>query len=401
MSEGALIPRPLPSEQAGDEGTGVSQDHRSIKYVHPEHRDIGEATSHVRNIEDKLTSPHVSPEVTVPLPESKLPTLLSALADVADKMGAEVSNKSELLQAGRTVDTCDGFTGRAADTVLRGTLHYVRQISRQAPGSSCDDPTESLSEEQETDSGGESGCAFVSLADEDLRRERDNIRHFLILLAGVWASLRSMLQTHQDLPAGLPPSLAQDVVVNALEDLMNLAALATDDRRSDSEGRQCELTRQSHAPLCSDLWQSLPVGSSGGRRLQPWSPILEVLWWSCISIVRAENILLTCIGGTTAKKHNSSRPCCAAHPSKKQVQRSRRAAISVATAIVKEYHSWGVGEDLSHVLLLDLLEYAASSARPPHVVTTSPGYHPMNFCRLVGYLLRCSTLALDAEKSPI
>lgn len=123
----------------------------------------------------------------------------------------------------------------------------------------------------------------------------------------------------------------------------------------------------------------------------PWSPAVKLLSWGVISSLEAENSLFSHVQGDTLM---TQVPTPGELPledlNKMQVDIFfKNAATSVVAAVLKGYHGWGTQQNLSHVLLIDLLDCAVESR--PQVSfrhTMSHGYHPMNFCRLVGYLSR-------------
>ncbi|CAM9955572.1 unnamed protein product [Choristocarpus tenellus] len=77
---------------------------------------------------------------------------------------------------------------------------------------------------------------------------------------------------------------------------------------------------------------------------------------------------------------------------------SKTCLAAVAAGLVRGYHGWALGEDLSHIPLelgevLDMAATSASAAATARVGGKGAGgvvvdYHPLQFCRLVGFLER-------------
>lgn len=119
-------------------------------------------------------------------------------------------------------------------------------------------------------------------------------------------------------------------------------------------------------------------------RFPPCEPVLQLLSWGIISVVTAENVLLSCIQTAT---RGSTSQTGVMYPEARWVETSPSSLMAVATAVVKGYHSLALGKDLWTVFLDDLLDVTVGSI--PAIDLSKPfRYHPMDFCRLIARLCR-------------
>ncbi|CAN0383711.1 unnamed protein product [Ectocarpus sp. 12 AP-2014] len=125
-------------------------------------------------------------------------------------------------------------------------------------------------------------------------------------------------------------------------------------------------------------------GQEGCLRFPPCEPVLQLMSWGAISVVTAENVLLSCIQTATGGSTSQTGVTC---PEARWDETSPSSVIAVATAIVKGYHSLALGKDLWTVSLDDLLDVTARSV--PAMDLSKPfRYHPMDLCRLIARLFR-------------
>ncbi|CAM9099606.1 unnamed protein product [Ectocarpus sp. 6 AP-2014] len=119
-------------------------------------------------------------------------------------------------------------------------------------------------------------------------------------------------------------------------------------------------------------------------RFPPCEPVLQLMSWGAISVVTAENVLLSCIQTATRGSTSQTGLLC---PEARWDETSPSSVIAVATAVVKGYHSVALGKDLWTVFLDDLLDVTAGSV--PAMDLSKPfRYHPMDLCRLIARLCR-------------
>ncbi|CAM9114119.1 unnamed protein product, partial [Ectocarpus fasciculatus] len=119
-------------------------------------------------------------------------------------------------------------------------------------------------------------------------------------------------------------------------------------------------------------------------RFPPCEPVLQLMSWGAISVITAENVLLSCIQTAT---RGSTLQTDVMHTEARWDETSLSSVIAVATAVVKGYHSLALGKDLWTVSLDDLVDVTAGSI--PALDLSKPfRYHPMDLCRLIARLCR-------------
>lgn len=287
---------------------------------------------------------------------SRLPVLVSTLVDVAQELGLESGETYTFMEAAQQVAGSDKACLQSAASIVRETLHLIQSI-RWRQGSVSAKDTDGIRNAAELARGQSNSC------------RPNGLGHFLSLLAEVWGSLygASDVYRHQVVHS-LQHGFAT-TAINAVEHLVHLAVLAWERARVSGAGGETT---------------SSEGRSSERSECRPWVPILQLMAWGVVPAVTAENVVLSCLevfetsklreGATRNGQDRSNEP-------------SRDALIAVASAVAKGYHSLGAEEDLSTVVLTDLLDVAARSIKPRRVGTKISGwYHSMNLCRLVARL---------------
>lgn len=302
---------------------------------------------------------------------SELCVFASFLLEAADDL-LPTSTKSDFMDAVRRVSITSANDAQAVKSVVRGTLHLVQEIgrfrrSRGIPGKTNDS----------ADAADEEGGLQNAMSPKRARENPNILGKFLTSLArfygalpdhqhDVWQSVRTSIMQSQG---------SGDV----FGELFQLAAIEWE--RSTLRGGQ--LVEDHDENLRKD-------GPAQDRcfRLPPWDSLLKFLSWGLVSIVTAENVLLSCLqnasivpssGLDRGVMHLSECWQATKWPSKESL-------IAVATAVATGYHSLGSGELLSTVMLPDLL-YVANNSAPAVIAAVKPfRYHPMHLCRLVACL---------------
>lgn len=316
---------------------------------------------------------------------SQLPSLVSSLCG-AYRAG-NPSQQEHLLKAAQRAAESNTDDMQAVVSVLSGTLHLVQVVrcrleSRIAPRDFTDNNGEV--------SGGRLGCwvgngeelqtaGSLPLRDREERQTSNTLWLFLSLLAKVWGCLHRECPNQHSVVQALRHTFSSTSTPDqAFEDLVRLAVIAwkeTNMSYSEAEtlcAERCTPTQETDVSLLGG--PSAISTREKYSRCPPWAPALELMSWGVLPAVAAENVLLSCLQAVAKV------PQCG------NEDKSRNAVIAVTTAIAKGYHSLAVGEDLSAVLLVDLLDMTARSPKRNAVVRVSY-YHPMNLCRLVGRLV--------------
>lgn len=326
---------------------------------------------------------------------SELPALVSSLCG-AYCVGF-TSRQEELLKAAQRAAESNTDDMEAVVSVLSGTLHLVKVVRCRLQSSNAQP------ELNDAHNGGVSGCGLccridkreevqttrpLPIRDRGVGQTPNTLQLFLSLLAEVWECLyRTCPNQHTVVQALRHTFSPTSTPGEALEDLVHLAAISwkqTSISGSGAETLCAERCTPMHATGGSLLGgQSAITARERHSRSLPWAPALELMSWGILPTVIAENVLLSCVQAVAKVpqrgKEETQTGCAAA-------KSSRNAVIAVITAIAKGYHSLAVGEDLSAVLLADLLDAAARSLTRNVVVRVSC-YHSMNLCRLVGRLV--------------
>lgn len=283
--------------------------------------------------------------------------------------------KEVLLEAVHQVSTSGANDLQAIETVVAETAHLVEEIRRGrnyrvmvqgVHGTSNTEGTRrgvghgSGEQEETPPSGSIMVGSFLS-----------SLSLFYAALPdcnhGVWKSLRNS-------------STSTRTLGNTLEDLIHLAVIAweRDDLLPNSgfgleDAIDVDLGRKyggdSHSTdLPQDSCSCVP----------PWAPVIQVLSWGVIPILTAENSLLSCIQAAA-----NLEPGAEALGSRDGANSWKRdGLLAVVAAVAKEYHSLGVGQDLSAVSLVDLWGFAPRASNAAQLGR----YHPMDLYRLIGRL---------------
>lgn len=308
---------------------------------------------------------------------SKVPAseYASALVEYADKLGVQ-SNKERLLDSVHLVYASKANDIQAVKTIVEETLQLVKEIrvnwgSRNMPNNSI------IAEEGAGDAAGHSGRNQEEVERNDTRSNLSvMVGTFLSSLAHLYGTLPDC--HHRAWQILRDTSTSSVTFGNAVGNLVHLAAIALERDNFwslDSVFPDAPENLGGHHEKYSDQNELAPGRSV---RFSPVEPIIQVISWGVIPILTAENSLLSCIqapanletGDKGFRGENSRRDIL----------------MAVVTIVTKRYHSLGVGDDLSMVLLGDLLGVAASSLVRLSNAANLVHYHPMNLCRLVARL---------------
>lgn len=320
---------------------------------------------------------------------SRLPGLLSSLITSAETLETDSGNKSKLVQEGLNFATSDGGDVRASIRILQATLCLLTSVSRRSTPCDCCLSGRCYSRAQEAESVNICGEQSLPSSDWDGTCDRKSVEHFLAILTGVWSLLQPQPSTSDDsLLCAEIQGISSGELIHAFEGIVQLATLVVGARflMEDRESRMGATLGLSSGTFLGQHNSRSEYGDSC-----PWSPAVKLLSWGVIPSLEAENALFSHVQRDTVI---TQVPEPGEFPfeevNKMQVNHFlKNAATSVVAAVLKGYHSWGTQQNLSHVLLTDLLDCTVESR--PQVScrhTMSHGYHPMNFCRLVGYLSR-------------
>ncbi|CAM9308474.1 unnamed protein product [Hapterophycus canaliculatus] len=303
---------------------------------------------------------------------SDLCTFASVLLEAANCF-VRISTESNFMDAVYRVSINKASDIKAIESVVRETLNIVQEIgqfrhSRRIPGNKND----------ATDAYFEIGNLQKEMSLKGARQNPITLGIFLTSLSRFYGALPdNQHDVWQSVRKSFSPSVRRG---NAIGELIELAAIEWEGNASTGAhlvGHDGESSRKG----------GLEQESCG--RLPPWDPLLRLLSWGLVPTVIAENIFLSCIGHASSEISPNLNDLDVAYPTECwQGSRSpsKDGLIAVATAVAKEYHSLGSGEDLSTVLLSDLL-HVANKFEPAAVVASKPfHYHPMHFCRLIARL---------------
>lgn len=293
-----------------------------------------------------------------------------ALIESAHKLGVGFK-KDKLLEAVHLVSASKASDAQAIKTVVDETLNLVNEIrlnggfGRMPEISNDNIIAEDGAGHAGHYSGNETRSSFSVI-----------VRTFLSSLALLF---RTLPDHHHDAWQSLRNSSACSVTVgNAVEDLVHLAVFVWElDNVSNSEPDfpdNLSGNHGEHSPT-NDL------ASGRSVRLPPWEPIIQVVSWGVIPLLEAENSLLSCIQAPA-----NLETCEKGYWGEKTESSRRNILMAVVTSVARRYHSLGVGQDLSTVLLGDLLGVAASLPARQSSESNLFHYHPMNLCRLVARL---------------
>lgn len=345
-----------------------------------------------------LPSPPVLVQALPITPEaselSELPGLVSSLCG-AYCVG--FTSREDLLKAAQRAAESNTDDMQAVVSVLSGTLHLVKVVRCRLEDSRSPQP-----DVKDGHIGEVSGCGLrcqidkeeelqatrpLPVRDHEVGQTSSTLQLFLSLLADIWECLHRTCPNQHNVVGALRRTFTSTSTPGeALEDLVHLAAIAWKETSISDSGAE-----RLFAERCTPIHAtdgSLVGGQSAIStreilsRWPPWAPALELMSWGVIPAVNAENVLLSCVQAMAKVRQcgiEETRTGCT-------MGTSSSAVIAVVTAIAKGYHSIAVGEDLSAVLLADLLDAAARSLTRNVVVRVSY-YHSMNLCRLVGRLV--------------
>ena len=327
---------------------------------------------------------------------SELPALVSALCGACSAYCREATSRQEgLLKAAQRAAESNTDDMQAVASVLSGTLHLVKVVRYRLESRSGQPDGNDAHIGEAPDCGlhcqigkGEDLQMTRSLPIQDhgVGQTSNTLRAFLSLLAEIWGCLhRTCPNQHIVVRALRHTFTSTSTPGETLEDLVHLAAIAVKETSTSDSGPETLCAERYTSILSTD--GSLVRGRSGAStreghpRCPPWAPALELMSWGVLPAVNAENVLLSCVQAVAKgrQRGKQAQTECA-------VGTSSKAVIAVITAIAKGYHSLAVGEDLSAVLLADLLDAAARSLTR-NVVVKASSYHSMHLCRLVARLI--------------
>ncbi|CAB1106654.1 unnamed protein product [Ectocarpus sp. CCAP 1310/34] len=335
----------------------------AVGAYHTYHNDLERAQKEQSTGGVECRSPK-SPEVLASLlprgPASDLCAIASKLCATASKQCAHVDKCScqGFLEAVHRVSissTDDDIESNDPKTIISETWHLVDAVRRCQDFSRIPETihdTHDVSEELER---------------TPAQRFRDHVTQDPNVLETFLASLALFYRTLPDcIWRSIPKSstlgsMSSDVVGN----LVHLAARAWE--------QNARYWRKDKDP-----------GQERCLRFPPCEPVLQLMSWGAISVVTAENVLLSCVQTATRGSTSQTSVMC---PEARWNETSPSSVIAVATAVVKGYHSLALDKDLWTVLLDDLLDVTAGSV--PAMDLSKPfRYHPMDLCRLIARLCR-------------
>lgn len=331
---------------------------------------------------------HEAVDTLSPSSLSSLPALVMAVTDASQAIGADVGRKDELVQAAHGVSASGGQNVQAVASVVRETLNLVHTISQQQQ---CGYGEIAFSVGGYRLSMGEQNRFYGTGKDKDAMRERSRIAKFLALLAEVWASLYAtspdcQLCVVNTLQRGLPSKVT---IVRIFEDLTGLAIQAVNAATSsaagyseDAAGQQRDDATNGCVQVDAVVLKELTLTTLRISEHPPWLPALQLMLWSAISAVTAENSLLSLFQEASSAQSTATKDL-------EMVVRqpSPNALCVVTTGIVKGYHSWATQRDMSSVPMANILDCATDAlARLPLHRTICRRYHPMNLSRVVARL---------------
>lgn len=309
------------------------------------------------------------------LPESpslsELRVFASLLVEAARNFGL-ISTESKFINAVHRAST-SASDAQAIKSVVRETLHLVEELGRFRRSSDVPGKTNDAA-----DAYHEVGEFKKAVSPTRGRGKHNTLGIFLTSLARFYRALPDHQQdVWQAVRTTFPPSVRSD---NAFGELIQLAAIEWEVNartgghlvgHSDKSSRKCSRVQET----CF--------------RISPWEPLLRLLSWGLVPIVTAENVLLSCMQSSSIVFRPEYDKLGVMHATEGRQainSPSKEGLMAVASAVAKAYHSLGSGEDLSTVLLSDLLHVATNSA-PAVAASAKPfRYHPMHFCRLVARL---------------
>lgn len=339
-------------------------------------------------------------------PASKLPALLAALLDSADEFKAGFNEKPLVHARQRVVDSGSNDK-EAIGSVLDETFRLVHVVREQQEAQAKATRGETDGAHHNKGTGDAFSCSkgnaeepigtlLQPLGQQGAGRAPGSLGYFLALIAEVWGCLYGPHPHDQHrVHAVWQRFKSKATSGNVFQDLVHLAAIAcgetvvldpgTGTRANegyippDANGRVFEgwphsLSQQESSP-----------GESASR-YPPWAPALELMCWGVVPTLNAENVLLSCIEAVAIRtKRGKGR--LGTGLSQERGVTSSKALIAVVTAIARGYHGVAVGEDLSGVLLADLLNVAQNSPTKVNAeVRVSCSYHSMDLCRLLARL---------------
>lgn len=333
------------------------------------------------------------------VPASKLCALALTFVDSAHKLVVRFSEEN-LMEAAHRVSASSANDVQAINTIVGETLLVVNAIRRgrgfhSIPGKchnnhSAHDTGRGV--EHRNDEKRELGSTRTqNFRSQRVLQDPKLLRTFLSSLARLYGALPD--HHHHIWRSSRKLSTSAGTLGSAVEDLVHLSVIAWDDL-SHSEMALPDANYDDldghHEGFHGGPSQQEDLTTEGCLNVFPWDPLLSLMSWGVVPVLTAENCLLSCIQAAANPEIGEERlghhppGCCW-----DEATSSRRGClVAVVTAVAKGYHSLAVGEDLSKVLLTDLLGVAANSLTTVSAAASKSlfSYHPMDLCRLVARL---------------
>lgn len=288
---------------------------------------------------------------------SNLYALASAVVRSAHKLVVGVREEM-LMEAVHRLSTSDANDSKAIKTVVDKTVHLVQEIRHGMDAEGTKRGVGCGQEERQSTAPIIVGTFLSSLS--LFFRALPDYHH------PVWQSFRNC-------------STSASTLGSALEDLIHLAAIAW--KRDDCSNSEFGVGGAIDVDLGGQHGgnsHSCNLEQESCVRVSPWDPVIQVLSWGAIPILTAENALLSCVQAAANLETGVEGLGCREGTDSGK----RDSLLAVVTAAAKGYHSLGVGQDLSTVLLVDLWGVAAGVSNTAQLNR----YHPMDLCRLIARL---------------
>lgn len=330
------------------------------------------------------------------VPVSNLCALTLTFVDSAHKL---VGFREEIImEAAHRVSTSSASDVQAVETVVVETSHLVNAI-RHGRGShsipeNCHVMHGTDGSVRGTEHGNEGKGGPESKGKQQLRSQRvpqdpKMLGTFLSSLARLFGALPD--HHHHIWQSFRKRSTSAGTLGTAFEDLVHLCAIVWESE--DLSNSEVALPYANdgdlggyHGRLHGGSWQRDVAPTENCLCDFPWDPLLSLLSWGVVPVLTAEDSLLSCMQAAENPEKveagvGNTPGCCWGGRS------SSRSLVAVATAVARGYHSLAVGEDLSTVLLTDLLGVAANSLTSVRAASQPFfRYHPMDLSRLVARL---------------
>lgn len=332
------------------------------------------------------------------VPASKLCALALTFVDCAHKLVVGFREEN-LIEAAHRVSTSSANDVQAINTIVGETLHLVNavrhgRVFHSIPGK-CHNNHSAHDTGRGVGHGDDEKTELESTRTQPFRSQRvlqdpKLLGTFLSSLARLYGALPD--HHHHIWRSSRKISTSAGTLGSAVEDLIHLSSIAW--KAADLSHSEMALTDANdgdlggnHGGLDGGPSQQEDLVTESCLNVFPWDPLLSLLSWGVVPVLTAENCLLSCLQAAANPEIGEAR--VGHSPGCWWRETSRRGClVDVVTAVAKGYHSLAVGEDLSKVLLTDLLGVAANSLTTVNSAASKSlfGYHPMDLCRLVARL---------------